>query len=84
MTTGAKSSTEEGMPQGGHDQRHAVGFVGFQAPGVVVHLIAQLFGGGIHLSAVLLAHGDTVDDFGHGAKRNRRLAGYILHGWRVT
>ena len=47
---------KKGMPQGGHYQRHTVGFVGFQPPGVVIYLVALLFGGSFHLLAVLLAY----------------------------
>ena len=71
---------KEGMVKRRHHQGHTVGLVGFQTPGIIVHLVSQLFDGGIHPPAVLLAHRNVVDYLGHCPQGDTGFSGNVFHG----
>ena len=83
LADGLGQRGEERRGDVGQDQGGGTGLVGFQPPGVAVHLVAQLPGGFLHPPAVVLAHGDAVEHLGHRAQRHPRLPGHILHGGGV-
>ena len=70
---------EKGVIHAGQNQGCRGGGPGPEAPGVLVHLVAQLLGGGLHLDPVALAHGDPVEYLGHGAQGHSGLLGHVLH-----
>ena len=73
-------SGKKGIDNIRNNQRHRVGFVGFQSPGVAVHLIAEFPGGVQHPLAVTLPNRDLVEHFGDCPHRNPGFPRHIFHG----
>ena len=69
------------MPERRHQQPDTEGLVCFQAAGIVVHAVIELFRGGFHALAVFFTDRETVEHPGDGAERHARFPGDIFHSW---